>query len=345
MIVNDQKEVLAEDKQDVTKNVEEKVSTEKTEKVEVVESNDESVDEEKVEAVESVEKKVDSQEVIDDSKEEKEEKIEAVESVEKKVDSQEVIDDSKEEKEEKVEEVEEERKTISPEEELIEMIDDSFANIQAGKIVDGTIVSINDQEVMVDIGYKSEGAIPVSEFANSQSPVVDSIIKVYIGSIHDGGRLSLSKKRADFFINQRKLEEANKANETVRGKLVRRVKGGMIAQIYGLEAFLPGSQIALKPIPNLDQFIGKEAEFKIIKLDTDRRNIIVSRKKVIEDELKARRDYLKKKIEIGVELDGEVKNITDYGAFIDLGGIDGLLHITDMSWGHIKHPSEMLNIG
>jgi len=287
-----------------------------------------------------------NEELVEEKQQEKSENVEVNVSAEE---VKEVVEEVAEVVTEEVVEaapVVEEVKEISEEEQMIEMIDDSFANIQVGKIVDGTILSINDQEVMVDIGYKSEGAVPVSEFANCHTPEVNSVIKVFINAIEDGaGKLKLSKKRADFFINQRKLEEASKTNETVRGKLVRRVKGGMIAQIYGLEAFLPGSQIALKPIPNLDQFIGKECEFKIIKLDIDRRNIIVSRKKVIEEELRARRDYLKEKITVGVELDGEVKNITDYGAFVDLGGIDGLLHITDMSWGHISHPSELLNIG
>jgi len=134
-------------------------------------------------------------------------------------------------------------------------------------------------------------------------------------------------------------------NQSVTGILRRRVKGGMIVDLENLEAFLPGSQISTKPIPNLDQFIGKETKFKIIKIDKDRRNIIVSRKQVLIEEQQSRLEGLKKEISEGAELDGEVRNITDYGAFIDLGGIDGLLHITDMSWGHIKHPSDMLNIG
>ncbi|RLC51508.1 MAG: 30S ribosomal protein S1, partial [Candidatus Cloacimonadota bacterium] len=135
------------------------------------------------------------------------------------------------------------------------------------------------------------------------------------------------------------------AGESITGILRRRVKGGMIVDIENIEAFLPGSQISTKPIPNLDQFIGKEGEFKILKIDEERRNIIVSRKKVLEEKRESQIRELKEKLRQGSELDGEVRNITDYGAFIDLGGIDGLLHITDMSWGHIKHPSDMLNIG
>ncbi len=231
-------------------------------------------------------------------------------------------------------------------EKMLEMYEETFTNFKPGQIVEGTVVSITDSEVLVDIGFKSEGSIPLQEFANTGIPEKLSKVNVFIGSIEDGeGKVKLSKKRADFFLNIEKLKELYKSNETIIGILRRRVKGGMIAEIMGLEAFLPGSQISLKPIPNLDQFIGKESEFKIIKLDQERRNIIVSRKKVLEEQQSQRKELLREKIQLEAELDGEVKNITDYGAFIDLGGLDGLLHITDMSWGRINHPSEMLNIG
>jgi small subunit ribosomal protein S1 len=231
-------------------------------------------------------------------------------------------------------------------EEMIELYEETFSNIRPGQIMEGTVVSITDREVMVDIGYKSEGAIPLSEFANGELPERFSKVNVFINAVEDGeGKLKLSKRKADFYRNLEMLKKIFDSQETVTGVLKRRVKGGMIAEVLDLEAFLPGSQISLKPIPNLDQFIGKESKFKIIKLDEDRRNIIVSRKLVLEEELDYKRRTLKERIKIDSELDGEVKNITDYGAFIDLGGIDGLLHITDMSWGRIKHPSEMLNIG
>jgi small subunit ribosomal protein S1 len=157
--------------------------------------------------------------------------------------------------------------------------------------------------------------------------------------------LKLSKKKADFYSNLERFKKMMETGESITGILRRRVKGGMIVDIENIEAFLPGSQISTKPIPNLDQFIGKEGEFKILKIDEERRNIIVSRKKVLEEKRESQIRELKEKLRQGSELDGEVRNITDYGAFIDLGGIDGLLHITDMSWGHIKHPSDMLNIG
>lgn len=231
-------------------------------------------------------------------------------------------------------------------EDMMKMYEETFSNHKRGQIVEGTVVSVTDREVLVDIGYKSEGAIPISEFANSGTPERFSKISVFINRIEDGeGKLQLSKRKADFYNNLEELKKLAAEDAKVNGILRRRVKGGMIVEIMGLEAFLPGSQISLKPIPNLDQFIGKEMAFKIIKIDEDRRNIIVSRKKVLEEEQTIKKQHLEEKIAIDAELEGEVKNITDYGAFIDLGGLDGLLHITDMSWGHINHPSEMLNIG
>ena len=229
---------------------------------------------------------------------------------------------------------------------MMNLLDEHFSKFDAGKIVEGTVVAVDERNILVDIGFKSESAIPIREFSNSTLPEIGSRIRVYIDSVEDGsGRLRLSKKKADFYLNLDRLEELSSTNDSVRGILRRRVKGGMIVEIDGLEAFLPGSQISTKPIPNLDQFIGKEADFKILKIDKDRRNIIVSRKKVIIEEQEERLEELRRVIVEGTELEGEVRNITDYGAFINLGGIDGLLHITDMSWGHIKHPSDMLNIG
>ena len=231
-------------------------------------------------------------------------------------------------------------------EEMMALYEETFSNYKPGQIVEGTVISVTDKEVLVDIGFKSEGAIPISEFTYSGTPERNTLIKVFINDIEDGeGKLKLSKKKADFITNLALMREMYKKNETVTGILRRRVKGGMIAEVLGLEAFLPGSQISLKPIPNLDQFIGKESTFKIIKLDEERRNIIVSRKRVLEEEQVEKKQHLMEKIQLNAELDGEVKNITNYGAFIDLGGVDGLLHITDMSWGRINHPSEMLNIG
>ena len=237
-------------------------------------------------------------------------------------------------------------KVSASKKEMMTLLDASFSKFDIGKIVEGQIVSVDEREILVDIGFKSEGAISSREFTNSVAPAEGSKIKVYIESVEDSsGRLRLSKKKADFYLNLERFTDLMEKNISISGVLRRRVKGGMIVEIENLEAFLPGSQISTKPIPNLDQFIGKESKFKILKIDKERRNIIVSRKKVIEEEQNTRLRELRSRISIGTELDGEVRNITDYGAFIDLGGIDGLLHITDMAWGHIKHPSDMLNIG
>ncbi len=245
---------------------------------------------------------------------------------------------------------EEPKKDLSPEERemeaMLSMYEESFSNFKVGEIIDGTIVDISDKDVRVDIGFKSEGVIPISEFAYSGPPEKNSVIRVYINKIESGdGRLQLSKKKADYQENIARIKTANEDGSTVPGVIRRRVKGGMIVDVYGIESFMPGSQMSLKPIPNLDQFIGKEMQFKVVNIDEEHSNIIISRRAVMEEEAAAKREELLTKITIDTELDGEVKNITQYGAFIDLGGIDGLLHLTDMSWGKLSHPSEMLAIG
>ena len=226
-----------------------------------------------------------------------------------------------------------------------EMLNESFEKFQQGEIIDGTVVRIEEKDVFVDIGRKSEAPIPIKEFNEDNMPEKGDIIKLYIESASDIGHPRLSKRKADFIVNLPKLKEIMGKGESIKGKFKRRIKGGMIVEIMDLEAFLPGSQISLKPIPNLDQFIGKEKEFKILSIDEQKRSVVVSRKELLKEEEERKIKELKEKLKTGAELLGEVRNITDYGAFIDLGGIDGLLHITDMSWGHIKHPSDILNIG
>ncbi len=231
-------------------------------------------------------------------------------------------------------------------EEMLSMYEESFSNFKKGEIIEGTIVDISDKEVRVDIGFKSEGVIPISEFAYSGMPERNTVVRVFIQEIENGeGKLLLSKKKADYQLNIERIKNAYADGSVLSGIIRRRVKGGMIVDVLGIEAFLPGSQMSLKPIPNLDQFIGKELSFKIVNIDEEHRNIILSRRQVLEEEASHKRAELLEKIQIDSELDGEVKNITQYGAFIDLGGIDGLLHLTDMSWGKINHPSEMLQIG
>ncbi|MCB5252087.1 MAG: 30S ribosomal protein S1 [Candidatus Cloacimonadaceae bacterium] len=239
---------------------------------------------------------------------------------------------------------------LSPEElehkHMLNMYEESFSNFKVGEIIEGTIVDISDKEVRVDIGFKSEGVIQISEFAYSGPPEKNSIIRVFINKIESGdGRLQLSKKKADYHDNIERIKKAFEDGSVLPGVIRRRVKGGMIVEVYGIEAFLPGSQMSMKPIPNLDQFIGKDMQFKVLNLDEEHNNIIVSRRAVMEAEAAIKREALLERIEIDTELEGEVKNITQYGAFIDLGGIDGLLHLTDMSWGKLNHPSEMLSIG
>ena len=228
----------------------------------------------------------------------------------------------------------------------LELIEQSMSNVSSGQIVDGTVVGVDEKEVLVDIGCKSEAAISINEFAADQIPAKGDTIKVYVVSRENvDGKPVLSKKKADYYSNLSRIKEAYKNDETITGKLLRRVRGGMIADLMGVETFLPGSQVGLKNVPNLDQFLNKDVSLKIIKLDEEKKSIVVSRKKVIENELESKKEKLKEFLQIDAELDGEVKNITDYGAFVDLGGIDGLLHITDMSWGRLNHPAEMLNIG
>ena len=233
-----------------------------------------------------------------------------------------------------------------PDDELMNLLDEHESSFRRGEIKEGTVVSVNDKDVVVDIGFKSDGAIPLSEFEYTGIPEVNSHILVFINDLDNGeGRLSLSKRKADFIKNIELIKQAAIDGTILTGTIRRRVKGGMIVNVMGIEAFLPGSQMSLKPIPNLDQFIGKELQFKVMNIDEEHRNIILSRKMVLEEEASVKRQELLARIQVDSELDGEVKNITQYGAFIDLGGIDGLLHLTDMSWGKINHPTDMLSIG
>jgi small subunit ribosomal protein S1 len=324
MIVNDQNEVQVDNKPVEVEGLEKKVEKTESEEVETVETEiEETAEKENVEETQTP----DLPETEDNEPETKASELPEAEEIPQTPE----VTPAKPKKEV---------------DDMLSLLDEHFSKFDAGKIVEGTVVSIDERSVLVDIGFKSESAISIREFSNSNMPEIGSKINVFIDSVEDGsGRLKLSKKKADFFLNLDRLEKMADNNDTVKGVLRRRVKGGMIVEINGLEAFLPGSQISTKPIPNLDQFIGKVSDFKILKIDKERRNLIVSRKKVMIEEQEEKLSELKKMITEGAELDGEVRNITDYGAFIDLGGIDGLLHITDMSWGHIKHPSDMLNIG
>ncbi|MDX9779762.1 MAG: 30S ribosomal protein S1 [bacterium] len=231
---------------------------------------------------------------------------------------------------------------INPE--LEKMYERTLNKFNSNERVNGHVIRITDKEVVVDIGFKSEGLIPVEEFGNN-IPELGDEIEIFVDKIEDRkGQLILSKKKADFLRAWERLKEVHESDGVIEGYIVKRIKGGMVVDLGGVEGFLPGSQIDVRPVTDFDAFVGKTLELKIVKLNEARKNIVVSRKEILEDALKEKREELLSQIQVDQVLKGRVKNITDFGAFIDLGGIDGLLHITDMSWGRIKHPSEMLSI-
>ncbi|WP_173340734.1 30S ribosomal protein S1 [uncultured Fibrobacter sp.] len=218
--------------------------------------------------------------------------------------------------------------------------------LEQGKVVTGKISQVNDQEVLVDVNYKSEGVIDRAEFKDSDSLEIGSEIEVYVEKLEDeDGRLVLSKQRADFARVWERIRVAFENNEVVRGKLTKRIKGGVVVDLFGIDAFLPGSQIDLRQIPDINALIDQEFDLKVIKVNKARRNIVVSRRVVLEEERNKQRGDVLETLEKGQVRKGIVKNITDFGAFIDLGGVDGLLHITDMSYKRINHPTEMVQIG
>jgi small subunit ribosomal protein S1 len=230
--------------------------------------------------------------------------------------------------------------------EFMALYEESISGIKEGQIVKGTVVSIGPSEVMVDIGFKSEGVVPIKEFSDPKSIEKGQEIEVFLEDIEDQeGQVVLSKQKADFMRVWDLIKDAHDTGNTVEGRLMRRIKGGIVVNLFGVEAFLPGSQIDIRQVKNFDQFIGHEFPFKIIKLNKARRNIVVSRRAVLEEERARMREEIVKVLEEGQIREGIVKNITDFGAFIDLGGVDGLLHITDMSWGRVNHPSELVSIG
>ena len=229
---------------------------------------------------------------------------------------------------------------------LSEEYQGTFNDISENQIISAKVIGISDSDVMVDIGFKSEGLINRSEFNSKDLPEIGSNIDIFLEKFEDtDGNITLSKYKADFIKRWEKLKHFCENEEPVKGKVVKRVKGGLVVDLGVIQAFLPGSQADVQPIKNFDDFIGKEFDFQIVKVDEVRKNLVVSRKAILEESLNEKRQELMTKIEIGAELEGVVKNITDFGAFIDLGGVDGLIHITDFSWGRINHPSEIVEIG
>ena len=221
----------------------------------------------------------------------------------------------------------------------------TFNSINRGEIVSGVVVSINNKDVVLNIGFKSDGLVSLSEFRDTPDLKVGDTIDVFVESQEDAnGQLVLSRKRAK---TQKSWEEINEAleNDTIIDGFVKsRTKGGLIVDIKGVEAFLPGSQIDIKPIRDYDIYVGKTMEFKVVKINHEFKNVVVSHKVLIEDDLENQKTEIVSKLEKGQVLEGTVKNITDFGVFIDLGGVDGLLHITDISWGRIEHPREVLQL-
>ena len=238
----------------------------------------------------------------------------------------------------------EDDKTVGFESE-IEKYYDSIPEVRENEVISGTIVGFTDREVLVDIGFKSEGVVPRSEFLN-EVPEEGQSIDVYLVRLEDRkGNIILSKEKADFEKRWSTIKTAFEEEKIIKGVIVRRIKGGMIVDLGTVQAFLPGSQIDIKPITNFDELIGSESEFKIVKFNEMRQNIVLSRKAILTNDLMEKRQEVLAELEVGMVLEGIVKNITDFGAFIDLGGIDGLLHITDITWGRINHPGEKLSVG
>ena len=226
---------------------------------------------------------------------------------------------------------------------ITEAYDKTLSNVNVGEVVEGTVTAITKREVLVNIGYKSEGVISISEFRYNPDLKVGDKIEVYVESAEDkNGQLALSHKKARQLKSWDRVNEALEKDEIIKGYIKCRTKGGMIVDVFGIEAFLPGSQIDVKPIRDYDVYVDKTMEFKVVKINQEFRNVVVSHKALIEAELEAQKQVIMSKLEKGQILEGTVKNITSYGVFVDLGGVDGLIHITDLSWGRVNHPEEIV---
>ena len=221
----------------------------------------------------------------------------------------------------------------------------TFGDISEHSLIEGRVVGMNDRDVLIDIGFKSEGIIDRSEFKVDDLPEIGDQVEVYLEFIEDAsGNTILSKEKADFMRRWKELKDAYESEKIISGKIVRRIKGGLIVDLGVVQAFLPGSQVDVRPIQDFDIYLDREIEIRIVKFNESRKNIVVSHKIILEDSLQEQREALFKELEVGSILEGRVKNITDFGVFVDLGGIDGLLHITDLSWGRVNHPSEVLSM-
>lgn len=228
---------------------------------------------------------------------------------------------------------------------LAKLYSDSFRDVKEGEMIKGKVVRIQGDNVIVDVGFKSEGTIPKNEFADESELKVGHEIEVVLESVEDQeGNLVLSKQRADFLRIWEKVIRAHDTGEIIQGKIVKRIKGGMVVDLLGMEAFLPGSQIDIRPIRDFDAFVGQTMDFKVVKVNIPTENVVVSHKVLVEEEISDQRNAILNSLEKGQILEGTVKAITDFGVFVDLGGVDGLIHITDLSWGRINHPNEVVKL-
>ena len=226
-----------------------------------------------------------------------------------------------------------------------DIYESTLSKITVHEVIDGTVIGLNSREVVVNIGYKSEGIVSLNEFRYNEDLKVGDKVEVYVESQEDkNGQLILSHKKARSLRSWDRVNEALETNVVINGYIKCRTKGGMIVDVFGIEAFLPGSQIDVKPIRDYDIFVGKTMEFKVVKINNEYKNVVVSHKALIEAELEQQRKEIIAKLEKGQVLEGTVKNITSYGVFIDLGGVDGLIHITDLSWGRVNHPEEIVEL-
>ncbi len=235
--------------------------------------------------------------------------------------------------------------SVTERDKLADMYNNTLNTVSEKEVLQGTVISLNKREVVVDIGYKSDGIVNINEFRYNPDLKIGDKIDVYIESLEDKkGQMILSHKQARSTRSWDRVNEALESDEIIKGYIKCRTKGGMIVDVFGIEAFLPGSQIDVKPIRDYDVFVGKTMEFKVVKINNEYRNVVVSHKALIEAELEQQKKDIIGKLEKGQVLEGTVKNITSYGVFMDLGGVDGLIHITDLSWGRISHPSEIVEL-
>ena len=238
-----------------------------------------------------------------------------------------------------------ESKSEKSREELTKTYDESLNTVKDKDVIEGTIIALNKREAVVNIGYKSDGIIPMNEFRYNPDIKIGDVVEVFIENQEDKkGQLILSHRKARASRSWERVNQALENDEIIKGYIKCRTKGGMIVDVFGIEAFLPGSQIDVKPIRDYDIFVGKTMEFKVVKINPEFKNVVVSHKALIEAELEQQKREIIAKLEKGQVLEGTVKNITSYGVFIDLGGVDGLIHITDLSWGRVSHPEEVVSL-